>query len=98
MQCALYFVTFGGELAINSNLSSFYIKASGTPPWSQTYAANWAAMYGLLNVVTRPLGGFIGDLIYPVAGIEGKRWWQITCEIPRQIILIMKAVLVKESF
>jgi len=82
MQCALYFVTFGGELAINSNLSSFYIKSSGTPPWSQTYAANWAAMYGLLNVVTRPMGGLIGDWIYPLAGVEGKKLWMIICEIP----------------
>ena len=84
MQCALYFVTFGGELAINSNLSSFYIKESGKPPWAQTLAANWAAMYGMLNLITRPLGGYIGDLIYPIAGIEGKRIWQITCKISSQ--------------
>lgn len=79
MVCSMYFVTFGGELAINSNLSSFYIEASGKPAWSQTLAANWAAMYGLLNVITRPLGGYIGDLLYPVAGIEGKKYWVITC-------------------
>ena len=53
-QCVCYFCTFGAELAINSNLSSFYIQASGTPAWNQTLAANWAAMYGLLNVITRP--------------------------------------------
>lgn len=86
MQCACYFCTFGGELAINSNLSSFYIKSSGTPPWTQTYAANWAAMYGLLNVVTRPMGGFIGDLLYPVAGIEGKKFWMIACISPPQML------------
>ena len=79
MLCAMYFVTFGAELAINSNLSSFYIKSSGKPAWAQTYAANWAAMYGLLNVVTRPLGGYIGDRLYPVVGVEGKKYWVITC-------------------
>jgi NNP family nitrate/nitrite transporter-like MFS transporter len=82
MQCTMYFVTFGAELSINSNLSSFYIKSSGTPPWPQTLAANWAAMYGLLNVVTRPLGGYIADSLYPVAGIEGKKFWMITCTFP----------------
>lgn len=79
VQCACYFVTFGGELAINSNLSSFYIEASGTPAWSQTLAANWAAMYGLLNVVTRPLGGYIADCLYPVVGVEGKKYWMLLC-------------------
>lgn len=90
MLCALYFVTFGGELAINSNLSSFYIEASGKPPWSQTYAANWAAMYGLLNVVTRPMGGLIGDWLYPVAGVEGKKFWLITCKFVRYSHLILR--------
>ena len=78
-QMACYFVTFGSELSVNSNLSSFYIQASGTPAWSQTLAANWAAMYGLLNVVTRPLGGYIGDRLYPVVGVEGKKYWMIFC-------------------
>lgn len=78
-QCVCYFITFGGELSINSNLSSFYIKAAGTQAWSQTLAANWAAMYGLLNVVTRPLGGYIADFLYPRVGIEGKKYWMIFC-------------------
>jgi NNP family nitrate/nitrite transporter-like MFS transporter len=83
-QCACYFCTFGAELAVNSNLSSFYIQASGTPAWSQTLAANWAAMYGLLNVITRPVGGYIGDLLYPRIGVEGKKFWMIFC-IAREI-------------
>ena len=78
VQCACYFVTFGSELAVNSNLSSFYIQASDNS-WSQTLAANWAAMYGLLNIVTRPLGGYIADSIYPVLGVEGKKYWMLFC-------------------
>jgi MFS transporter, NNP family, nitrate/nitrite transporter len=81
VQVACYFVTFGSELSVNSNLSSFYISASGTPAWSQTLAANWAAMYGLLNVIARPLGGYISDSIYPVLGVEGKKYWMIFCMI-----------------
>jgi NNP family nitrate/nitrite transporter-like MFS transporter len=88
MLCVMYFVTFGAELAINSNLSSFYIQSSGKPAWAQTFAANWAAMYGLLNVVTRPLGGYIGDLLYPVLGVEGKKFWVITCGLVQGIVLI----------
>ena len=78
-QCACYFATFGCELAINSTLSTFYIQASGKPALSQSYAGDWAAMYGLLNVVTRPLGGYISDSLYPVLGVEGKKFWMIFC-------------------
>lgn len=78
-QCACYFVTFGCELAINGILSTFYIQASQKPAWSQSYAGDWAAMYGLLNVVSRPLGGYIADSLYPVVGVEGKKFWMIFC-------------------
>lgn len=81
-QCACYFVTFGCELSINSILSAFDIEASGKPAWSQSYAGDWAAMYGLLNVVSRPLGGYIGDLLYPLVGVEGKKFWMIFCMTP----------------
>jgi len=78
-QCACYFVSFGCELSLNGILSAFYIEASGTPAWSQSYAGDWAAMYGLLNVVTRPLGGYIADNLYHHVGVEGKKFFMIIC-------------------
>ncbi|KAI4118146.1 MAG: hypothetical protein LQ345_001732 [Seirophora villosa] len=68
-----YFCSFGGELAINSILGSYYQK--NFPTLGQTGAGNWAAMFGLLNVVFRPLGGVVSDLIYPHAGVWGKKIW-----------------------
>ena len=82
MQCACYFVTFGCELSINGILGAFYIQASGKPAWTQTQSGNWAAMYGLLNIVTRPLGGYISDLLYPRVGVEGKKYWMLFCTVP----------------
>lgn len=34
------------------------------PELGQTTFGNWAAMLGLLNVVFRPLGGYIADVVY----------------------------------
>jgi NNP family nitrate/nitrite transporter-like MFS transporter len=76
---ACYFVSFGTELSFNSNLSAFYIAESRKPAWSQSLAGDWAAMYGLLNIVTRPLGGYIADSLYPLVGVEGKKYWMIFC-------------------
>lgn len=57
-----YFNSFGAELAINSTLSTYYQK--NFTELGQTQSGQWAAMFGLLNVVTRPLGGIIADILY----------------------------------
>ena len=73
--CAGYFCSFGGELAINSILGSYYLK--NFPYLGQTQSGRWAAMFGLLNVITRPLGGFIADLLYKATGqsLWAKKIW-----------------------
>jgi NNP family nitrate/nitrite transporter-like MFS transporter len=59
---ACYFCTFGAELAINSILGAYYLK--NFPKLGQTGTGRWAAMFGLLNVVCRPFGGFVSDALY----------------------------------
>ncbi|KAF2465769.1 nitrate transporter [Lindgomyces ingoldianus] len=73
--CLTYFCSFGGELAINSILGSYYLK--NFKYLGQTKSGRWAAMFGLLNVVTRPLGGFIGDVIYKYTNgsLWAKKFW-----------------------
>ena len=34
---------------------------------------------GFLNIVTRPLGGYVGDVIYRFYGVNGKKAWTILC-------------------
>lgn len=34
---------------------------------------------GFLNLVTRPLGGYIGDRIYRPLGTKGKKYWTLVC-------------------
>ncbi|KAF2011727.1 nitrate transporter CrnA [Aaosphaeria arxii CBS 175.79] len=59
---ACYFCTFGAELAINSILGNYYMENFTTLGLQET--GNWAAMFGLLNGVARPLGGYMSDLAY----------------------------------
>ena len=59
---AAYFCSFGTELCINSVLGSYYL--ANFPKLGQTGSGNWAAMFGLLNVVCRPAGGLISDSIF----------------------------------
>lgn len=56
------FCTFGPELAVNSFLGAYYY--ADFPSLGQTGAGAWAAMYGLLNFIFRPLGGIMSDTLY----------------------------------
>jgi NNP family nitrate/nitrite transporter-like MFS transporter len=73
--CASYVCSFGGELAINSILGSYYLKNFAY--LGQTTSGRWAAMFGLLNIITRPAGGFFGDLIFRWSGhnLWAKKFW-----------------------
>lgn len=57
-----YACSFGSELSINSILGNYYAK--NFPGMGQTRTGQWAAMFGLLNIVCRPAGGFLADVVY----------------------------------
>lgn len=84
-----YMCSFGGELAINSILGAYYLK--NFPYLGQTGASNWAAMFGFLNFVTRPLGGVVGDLLYSFGGqnLWLKKGWITTCGLMTGCLLIL---------
>lgn len=68
-----YLCSFGAELAINSILGAYYVKNFKL---SQQESGNWAAMFGLLNVVFRPLGGIVSDQLYKRTGsVWSKKVW-----------------------
>lgn len=77
---APYACSFGAELAINSVLGSYYL--SNFPKLGQTGTGRWAAMFGLMNFVFRPLGGLVADLIYKKTGsVMSKKIWLTVCGI-----------------
>ncbi|KAI8946913.1 nitrate transporter [Xylaria longipes] len=84
-----YLCSFGGELAINSILSAYYVK--NFPDISPTYAANVAAIFGFLNFVSRPLGGFVADYLYKVTGrnLWAKKIWIVVCGVLTGALLIV---------
>ena len=61
-----YFCTFGTELAVNSFLGAYYLE--NFKHLGQTGSGRWAAMFGLLNAVFRPIGGVVSDIVYRTTG------------------------------
>ncbi|RMZ80886.1 hypothetical protein DV737_g2731, partial [Chaetothyriales sp. CBS 132003] len=71
-----YMFSFGGELSINSTLGTYYQKQF--TELSQTTSGQWAAMFGLLNIITRPLGGAVADILYnlvPASANNNSKIW-----------------------
>jgi NNP family nitrate/nitrite transporter-like MFS transporter len=88
---AQYACSFGAELALNSILGSYY--AENFPPLGQTKCGQWAAMFGLLNVVFRPLGGFISDMLYRhTQSIWAKKLWLVFLGVVTGAFLIAVGV------
>lgn len=67
---ACYFCTFGTELSVNSILGTYY---EGNLDLSLSKAGDYAAMFGLFNVICRPLGGVVSDFAYRRTGIWGRK-------------------------
>lgn len=63
---ACYFCSFGAELSVNSILGNYYSK--NFPYLGLQGSGNWAAMFGLMNIVMRPLGGLVSDIAYKSTG------------------------------
>lgn len=66
-----YFCTFGTELAVNSILGAYYAKNLNI---GQIASGNFAAIFGILNAIFRPIGGIVSDTIYRTTGsLWGKK-------------------------
>ncbi|KAK4200879.1 putative nitrate transporter [Triangularia verruculosa] len=90
---ATYACSFGGELAIDSILASYYLK--NFPSLGQTNASNLTAIFGFLNFITRPLGGVMGDLLYNYCGksLWLKKIWIHVCGLLTGALLTVIGML-----
>ncbi|KAH7929502.1 nitrate transporter [Leucogyrophana mollusca] len=83
-----YLTTFGFELAMDANLANVLYALLKSPTFGQTKAGYIAGIYGFLNIITRPLGGYFGDRIYSKYGVPGKKYLMIACGIMQGILSI----------
>lgn len=85
---ATYFCSFGTELALISFLGAFYHNKFDD--LTQTSAGNWAAMFGLLNFINRPIGGLVSDAIYrPRGSLWSRKIWLIFLNVLTGVFFII---------
>jgi NNP family nitrate/nitrite transporter-like MFS transporter len=77
----------GSQLAVNAILGSYYYRLF--PDLGQDGSGDWAAICGLLNVIFRPIGGVIADVIYKSTNsVQAKGLWLTFNNVAFSTILI----------
>ncbi|KAJ7654749.1 nitrate/nitrite porter [Mycena rosella] len=76
-----YLTTFGLELALDAQMENvlftlFNKRISG---FGQDTAGYYTSIFGFLNLVTRPFGGYLGDAVYRKYGTKGKKFLTLFC-------------------
>lgn len=91
-----YACSFGAELVLDGILGSYYL--TNFPHLGQTECGQWAAMFGLLNVVFRPLGGYISDLLYKhTTSLWARKVWLVFLGLVTGCFLLAAGLLNPKS-
>ncbi|KAI5984371.1 major facilitator superfamily domain-containing protein [Pisolithus marmoratus] len=83
-----YLSAFGYELAMDANLANVLFSLYESPTFGQTQAGYIASIFGLLNIIARPLGGYFGDLLYKKFGVPGKKYLLIILGVMQGLLSI----------
>ncbi|KZV93273.1 nitrate transporter [Exidia glandulosa HHB12029] len=82
---AAYATTFGYELAIDAYLANILFGLYKSDSFGQTKAGYVASVFGMLNIFTRPMGGYLGDIVYRRFGVAGKKYLTLLCGFLRGV-------------
>lgn len=90
-----YMTTFGFELAVDSILANVILKHHSNLGMEK--AGYYASVFGLLNIVTRPLGGILSDMLYRRYGVGIKKYWMLGLGIGQGVLTIGFGILLKNE-
>ena len=76
--CITYGYCFGVELTVDNNAANYFQDYFGV---SITTAGLIAAAFGMMNLVSRPLGGVFSDLAARRFGMRGRLWVLFLLEV-----------------
>lgn len=92
-----YLTTFGFELAIDAGLANVIFALYKKDGMGQTNAGYLASVFGLLNIFTRPFGGYLGDVVYKRYGAPGKKYLTLFCGFTQGAVALALGLYVQKK-
>jgi NNP family nitrate/nitrite transporter-like MFS transporter len=99
LPCLGYITTFGLELVIDATMADILFTRFNKvlPGFDQTKAGYYTSIFGFLNLVTRPYGGYLGDVVYRYWGTRAKKYWTILCGLVMGIFCLVGGVYLEKE-
>ncbi|KAF7367593.1 Nitrate/nitrite transporter [Mycena sanguinolenta] len=94
-----YFTTFGLELALDAQMENtlFALFRQRISGFDQTRAGYYTSIFGFLNLVTRPFGGYLGDVVYKKHGTKGKKVLTLLCGLVMGVTFLAGGVYLQNN-
>lgn len=83
---AVYGGCFGMELFINGRAAAYYQERFGL---AETTAGGIAALFGLMNLFARSVGGWLGDKFSAHGGLSGRVRWLVAVMVAEGVALVL---------
>jgi len=84
-----YGFSFGIELTADNVLAAYFGDHFNLVP---TRAGDIAAVFGLMNVFSRPLGGILSDYLGRTVGMRGRLWWLFLCQMSGAVLCVILGI------
>lgn len=85
----LYGMCFGVELIMNGNLATYFRNKTEAFELTETTAGLIAALFGLMNLFARSLGGIFSDVLASKFGMRGRLWAFFIVQLAEGILFVV---------
>ncbi|KAJ7269995.1 putative high affinity nitrate transporter [Mycena haematopus] len=94
-----YLTTFGFELALDGQMENvlFTVFKQRITGFDQNRAGYYTSIFGFLNLVTRPFGGYLGDVVYRKYGTKGKKYLTLLCGLVMGVACLAGGVYLQNN-
>lgn len=83
---AMYAGCFGMELFVNGRAATYYQTKFAL---SENFAGGIAALFGLMNLFARSMGGWLGDRFSKKGGLQGRVKWLVVVMVIEGVALML---------
>ncbi len=89
----VYACSFGAEVVVYNNIVQYFVQNYSM---SQDSAGLAGALFGLMNIFARTMGGWLSDVASTHMGIRGRIWNLFLCALFMGVMLIVFSALTKD--